>query len=40
MSTIFIFTLGVVLLKESVTRGKILALVLAMGGVVLITFMG
>jgi drug/metabolite transporter (DMT)-like permease len=40
MSTVFIFFLGVVLLKESVTRGKILALVLAVGGVVLITFMG
>jgi len=39
MSTVFIFFLGVVLLKESVTRGKILALVLAVGGVVLITFM-
>jgi drug/metabolite transporter (DMT)-like permease len=38
MSTIFIFVLGVVILKESVTRGKIAALVLAVGGVVLITF--
>jgi len=38
MSTIFIFILGVILLKESVTRGKILALVLAVGGVILITF--
>jgi drug/metabolite transporter (DMT)-like permease len=38
MSTIFIFTLGIIILKESVTQGKILALVLAAGGVVLITF--
>ncbi len=38
MSTIFIFILGIIILKESVTQGKILALVLALGGVVLITF--
>lgn len=38
MSTIFIFILGVLLLKESITKGKVLALILALGGVILITF--
>jgi drug/metabolite transporter (DMT)-like permease len=39
MSTIFIFFLGVLWLREKATRGKILALGLAVAGVLLITLM-
>jgi uncharacterized membrane protein len=38
MSTVFIFILAVVLLREKATTGKLLALVLAVGGVLLVTF--
>ena len=37
MSTVFIFVLGVIFLKESVTREKIVALLLAVAGVLLVT---
>ena len=39
MSTVFIFILGVIFLKERATPGRILALVIAIGGVLLITFL-
>ena len=37
MSTVFIFVLGVIFLKESITREKIVALLLAVAGVLLVT---
>lgn len=36
MNTIFIFVLGAIFLKEQITKGKILALILAMAGVLLV----
>lgn len=39
MSTVFIFILAVVLIREKATAGKILALALAVGGVTLVTFL-
>ena len=39
MSTVFIFILGVIFLKERVTPGRLLALAIAIGGVLLITFL-
>ena len=39
MSTVFIFILAVVLLREKATTGKLLALALAVGGVLLVTFL-
>ena len=39
MSTVFIFILGVIFLKERVTPGRLLAMAIAIGGVLLITFL-
>jgi len=39
MSTVFIFVLGVIFLKERASPGRLLALLIAIGGVVLITFL-
>ncbi|NOR15281.1 MAG: EamA family transporter, partial [Candidatus Aminicenantes bacterium] len=39
MSTVFIFVLGVIFLKERITPRRLAALAIAIGGVLLITFL-